>query len=70
MKYHTPYSSNSTLPYEVKQQFWPDLRRVVSTSSGYQRWVLERGLDANASGPILDNLVRSYLRQTLETLAY
>ena len=50
--------------------FWPHLRQVISTSSGFKRWVLERGLDANATGPIQDTLVQSYLRQTLETLAY
>lgn len=50
--------------------FWPDLRQVISSSSGFKRWVLERGLDANAKGATLDVLVRSYLKQTLETLAY
>ncbi len=50
--------------------FWPDLRQVISSSSGFKRWVLERGLDANAQGKTLDSLVRSYLKQTLETLAY
>ncbi|WP_299412437.1 hypothetical protein [Acaryochloris sp. IP29b_bin.148] len=50
--------------------FWPDLREVISGSSGFKRWVLEQGLDANAQGTTLDILVRSYLKQTLETLAY
>lgn len=50
--------------------FWSDLRQVISGSSGFKRWVLEQGLDASAQGSTLDILVRSYLKQTLETLAY
>lgn len=49
---------------------WPHLRRVISKSSGFKHWVLERGLDTNATDNALDTLVHSYLRQTLETLAY
>lgn len=60
---------NSYLPDET-ELFWPDLKQVISCSSGFNRWVLEQGLDANAQGSTLDVLVRSYLKQTLETLAY
>ena len=70
MNNHTPHMSNPNRLYKVEHQFWPDLKQVISTSSGFKRWVLERGLDANAKGSTLDHLVRSYLRQTLETLAY
>jgi hypothetical protein len=61
--------SNGYLPEETAL-FWSDLKDVISISSGFQRWVLERGLDANAHGSTLDALVRCYLQQTLETLAY
>ena len=65
------HSPSSHLQFSHRpERFWPHLRQVISTSSGFKRWVLERGLDANATGPILDTLVQSYLRQTLETLAY
>ncbi|NJK28809.1 MAG: hypothetical protein HC851_16695 [Acaryochloris sp. RU_4_1] len=61
--------SNNYLP-EEHDLFWSDLKDVISTNSGFQRWALERGLDASAQGSTLDVLVRSYLKQTLETLAY
>lgn len=50
--------------------FWSDFKRVISTSSGYKRWILERGLDVHAQGETLDRLIQAYLKQTLETLAY
>ncbi len=58
--------SSSSAPDEI----WPSLKRAIATSPGFCRWVLERGLDANAKEPVLDSLVQTYLRQTLETLAY
>lgn len=65
----TSPTANGSL-FDDPDVFWPDLRQVISGSSGFKRWVLEQGLDANAQGSILDVLVRSYLKQTLETLAY
>ncbi|NCJ04979.1 hypothetical protein GS597_00265 [Synechococcales cyanobacterium C] len=49
---------------------WPSLKRAIAASPGFHRWVLERGLDANAKDPVLEGLIRAYLRQTLDTLAY
>ncbi len=57
-------------PNHLDQEVWPDLKRAIANSSGFKRWIFERGLDAKAPEPMLDNFVRTYLRQTLETLAY
>ncbi|MBD2100507.1 hypothetical protein [Leptolyngbya sp. FACHB-261] len=50
---------------------WESLKRVIFSSSGFSRWHQERlghqGIDPNT---LPDELVRSYLRETLETLAY
>jgi hypothetical protein len=48
--------------------FWHSLKEAISLSSGFQRWEIDlasgdRTLD-------LDDRVRRYLRETLETLAY
>ncbi len=48
---------------------WPQLRQAIATSSGFKRWAVEHGLDSHLDER-LDALVSSYLRQTLETLAY
>lgn len=50
---------------------WPSLRQGIAKSSGFKRWVLERGLsEQEDKSNTLDYLVRLYLRQALETLAY
>ncbi|WP_421659006.1 hypothetical protein [Leptothermofonsia sp. ETS-13] len=49
---------------------WHSLKQAIAASSGFKRWQLERSSDGRASGLNLDTLVRSYLRETLETLAY
>jgi len=51
-------------------EIWDSLKQAIANSSGFQRWHLERGGDGRSSGLVLDDLVRSYLRETLETLAY
>lgn len=48
---------------------WSSLKRAIATSSGFQRWKSELSLDVLEKTP-LDQLVRLYLRETLETLAY
>ncbi|WP_204104601.1 MULTISPECIES: hypothetical protein [Spirulina sp. CCY15215] len=57
-------------------EVWCSLKEAIANSSGFQRWMLERQLK-NAPGDQngdqldrIDSLVRSYLRETLETLAY
>jgi len=51
-------------------EIWQNLKQAISTSSGFQRWQLEHSTDGRLSGLSLDMLVRTYLRDTLETLAY
>ncbi len=49
---------------------WHNLKQAIAASSGFKRWQLERSADGKFNGLNLDTLVRSYLRETLETLAY
>ena len=51
-------------------EIWHNLKQAIVTSSGFERWQLERNTDGKLSGLNLDHLVRYYLRETLETLAY
>jgi hypothetical protein len=48
---------------------WSSLKRAIATSPGFQRWKAELAIDPQEQMP-LDQLVRRYLRETLETLAY
>jgi hypothetical protein len=57
-------------PAASNADIWDNLKRAISQSSGFQRWVADRALDITAEGQALDALVHSYLRETLETLAY
>jgi len=52
------------------QIIWENLRSAIAASSGFTSWQLENGLDTTESQDLLDEQVRSYLRETLETLAY
>lgn len=61
----------------VDQQIWASLKGAIASSSGFQRWQLEKALATplpvvHEQGSLdqLDQQVRSYLRETLETLAY
>lgn len=50
-------------------QIWANLKEAIANSSGFQGWKQQqedRALEAQS----LDKLVRRYLRETLETLAY
>ena len=50
---------------------WERLKEAIASSSGFQRWQVERhSFDNQLQGLNLDNQVRNYLRETLETLAY
>jgi len=51
-------------------QTWDSLKEAIGTSSGFQRWQLERNFENQPENVSLDQQVRSYLRETLETLAY
>ncbi|NER32431.1 MAG: hypothetical protein F6J89_33775 [Symploca sp. SIO1C4] len=50
-------------------RIWDDLKQAISSSSGFQSWRSEQNV-ARYQGQNLDYLVRHYLRETLETLAY
>lgn len=63
-----------SLPFRSERDatdpIWSQLKQAIATSSGFQRWVLERGSDRRVLDSTLDVQVQTYLRQTLETLAY
>lgn len=54
-------------PPQQDQEIWLSLRQAISKSSGFQRWQQERNITTQDN---LDVLVRRYLEETLETLAY
>ncbi len=56
------------LPNDV--QIWQGLKQAIASSSGFQSWQLQNPQNTTLSGLSLDVRVRSYLRETLETLAY
>jgi hypothetical protein len=53
---------------------WSHLKQAIATSSGFDKWQRSRHGDPKDvlvyQEGVLDDLVRSYLRETLETLAY
>jgi hypothetical protein len=49
-------------------EIWNSLKNAIATSSGFQRWLLERGLQYQTQS--LEQQVQRYLRETLENLAY
>lgn len=74
-------TSSNSLPND--ETIWESLKQAIASSSGFQRWQLERSgehlaaetaADDPAAGELstlpLDQRVRRYLRETLETLAY
>ncbi len=50
-------------------ELWESLKNAIAASSGYQSWRAEK-LKATATAVSDEQLVRLYLRDTLETLAY
>lgn len=61
--------TNSTIasPNEKEQEIWFSLIEAISKSSGFQSWQQERDISSEME---LDDQVRRYLKETLETLAY
>jgi hypothetical protein len=59
---------SSLSPVLPETQIWDSLKQAIASSSGFQRWQVERPLDHQEF--TLDYQVRRYLRETLETLAY
>ncbi|MBE9078821.1 hypothetical protein IQ241_16220 [Romeria aff. gracilis LEGE 07310] len=60
----TPPSSSSD-----SAELWQNLKSAIANSSGFRSWRSEQPADLLETTP-LDPLVRLYLRETLETLAY
>ncbi|MDR9403941.1 MAG: hypothetical protein RI580_10920 [Halothece sp. Uz-M2-17] len=56
--------------FSEDQAIWENLRSAIAQSSGFTSWQIENGLQDTESQDHLDEQVRSYLRETLETLAY
>ena len=49
------------------RKIWLSLRQAIAKSSGFQSWQQERAIGSDVE---LDQQVRRYLKETLETLAY
>ena len=63
------YTATSTANLFDDTQIWDSLKLAIASSSGFQRWQLERKIN-DSEDSSLDYRVRRYLRETLETLAY
>jgi hypothetical protein len=62
-------TKSSEIPQAGDRHVWEHLKQAIASSSGFQRWQQEQV----AEGQVRDDLERrvcSYLRETLETLAY
>lgn len=66
----TLWESQAPASLDEDSQFWVNLKEAIATSSGFQRWQLEQDGETKQEAVNLDQQVRSYLRETLETLAY
>lgn len=64
----SPSEENAHPPAE--NQVWDSLKRAIAESSGFNGWKTEQELDKRLADISLDTLVHTYLRETLETLAY
>jgi hypothetical protein len=74
-------ANNLALPLDEATKdpkVWSHLKQAIATSSGFDKWQRSRNVDVKGDPKdiltlqesVLDDLVRSYLRETLETLAY
>lgn len=52
---------------EQDTKIWFNLRQAIAKSSGFQSWQQERNVSQDLD---LEQQVRRYLKETLETLAY
>ncbi|NEQ64067.1 MAG: hypothetical protein F6J86_02490 [Symploca sp. SIO1B1] len=65
---HSTLSKSS--PFSEDSQIWESLKQAIASSSGFERWQIEHPVEDQLTSDNLDALVRRYLRETLETLAY
>jgi hypothetical protein len=64
-----PASSTTLHSHADNAQIWTHLKTAIVHSSGFQRWLREQSVTADGASAS-ESLVRRYLRETLETLAY
>ncbi len=65
------HPATDTCQFSEDSQIWHELKSAIAASSGFQRWRLEQmSFNCQIQNLSLDNQVRRYLRETLETLAY
>lgn len=53
---------------QKEQEVWESLQQAIADCSGFQQWQAQQEINPEIAA--LDQQVRSYLRETLETLAY
>jgi hypothetical protein len=55
-------------PFEGDHEVWDNLKQAIADCSGFKQWQTRQKTDSQSLP--LDQQVRCYLRETLETLAY
>ncbi|EAZ92874.1 hypothetical protein [Crocosphaera chwakensis] len=61
-------NSTMTANHQAETEVWETLQQAIAECSGFQQWQAQQQEEADIES--LDEQVRSYLRETLETLAY
>ncbi len=61
---------SSVRQFEQDDEMWTNLKEAITTSSGFKRWQEEITGGETKELMNLEDQVCSYLRETLETLAY
>jgi hypothetical protein len=51
-------------------EIWDSLKQAIARSSGFKNWLQQQETQPQSNHDNLDDFVISYLRETLETLAY
>ena len=54
--------------FNQDHEIWEHLKQAIADCSGFKQWQSRQSAEHNSSP--LDQQVRCYLRETLETLAY
>lgn len=65
----TNSSSTSPIHAAPDAELWQSLKSAIAVSSGFQSWQAEQPTTVTNSTSV-EQMVRLYLRETLETLAY
>ncbi len=56
--------------FDQDREVWESLKQAIATSSGFKQWQQGKETEQPVVSSNLDVQIRSYLRETLETLAY